>query len=40
VFLQLALVVIFGALAYLGVLWRVEKENLMRLVQIFTARKK
>lgn len=40
VFLQLGVVVLFGALAYVGVLWRVEKDNMMRLVQTFTSRKK
>ena len=31
---QLALTVISGALSYLGVLWRVERENLLRLVRM------
>jgi PST family polysaccharide transporter len=35
--LQLVLVVAFGAISYLGVLWRVERENLFRLVRVIGA---
>ena len=40
VFLQLALVVLAGGLAYVAVLWQVERENLMRVVTMFTSRNK
>jgi hypothetical protein len=33
-FLQLILIVLSGAISYLGVLWWLEKENLMRLLHI------
>ena len=33
-FLQLILIVLSGALSYLGVLWWIEKENLMRLLRM------
>jgi O-antigen/teichoic acid export membrane protein len=33
-FVQLAVVVLAGALSYLGMLWWVERENLMRLLRI------
>jgi len=33
-FLQLALIIASGALSYLGVLWWIEKENLMRLLRM------
>jgi O-antigen/teichoic acid export membrane protein len=33
-FLQLALIVPLGALSYIAVLWWIEKENLMKLLQI------
>jgi O-antigen/teichoic acid export membrane protein len=33
-FLQLIFIVLAGALSYLGVLWWIEKENLMRLLRI------
>jgi O-antigen/teichoic acid export membrane protein len=33
-FLQLALIIASGAVSYLGVLWWIEKENLMRLLRM------
>jgi O-antigen/teichoic acid export membrane protein len=33
-FLQLALIVLSGAISYLGVLWWIEKENLIRLLRL------
>jgi PST family polysaccharide transporter len=33
-FLQLALIILLGAISYLGVLWWLEKENLMRLLRM------
>jgi O-antigen/teichoic acid export membrane protein len=33
-FLQLALIVLSGAVSYLGVLWWIEKENLMRFMRL------
>lgn len=33
-FLQLALIVLAGAISYLGVLWWIERENLMRLFRM------
>ena len=33
-FIQLSLVVLFGAVSYLSVLWFVEKENLTRVLRI------
>jgi hypothetical protein len=33
-FLQLALIVLSGAMGYLGVLWWIEKENLIRLLRM------
>jgi len=40
VFLQLALVILAGGLAYVAVLWQVERENLMRVLTMFTSRNK
>jgi PST family polysaccharide transporter len=37
-FLRLTLVVLAGGLTYAAVLWRVERENMLRLVQVFTNR--
>lgn len=36
-FLQLGLIVLVGAVSYLGVLWVVERENLLRLVRLVRA---
>jgi hypothetical protein len=33
-FLQLIFIVLSGATSYLGVLWWIEKENLMRLLRM------
>jgi hypothetical protein len=33
-FLQLVLLVLCGAVSYLGVLWWIERENLMRLLRM------
>jgi hypothetical protein len=33
-FLQLIFIVVSGAVSYLGVLWWIEKENLMRLLRM------
>lgn len=38
-FIQLALIVLLGALAYLAVLWQLEKENLIRLARIIFIKK-
>jgi len=35
-FLQLTFIVLSGAISYLGVLWWIEKENLMRLLRMVT----
>ncbi len=40
VFLQLALVVLFGAVAYLGIVWWVEGRSLIRLAQVVISSKK
>jgi PST family polysaccharide transporter len=33
-FLQLSLIILSGAISYLGVLWWIEKENLIRLLRL------
>jgi hypothetical protein len=33
-FLQLALIALAGATSYVGVLWWIERENLMRLLRM------
>jgi len=33
-FLQLILITLAGALSYLGVLWWIERENLMRILRM------